>query len=105
MSTFSIHSLNCLMNARENIQLAKYSDAKTARAGMMIELKRLLEANPHFHDKLQFPDLNSSRLRTLINQRYMFRKFLNAVFHFSILITTVLLWMQFKLAASALQKS
>lgn len=46
---------------------------------MLIELKRLIEANPHFKDKLQFPEINTCRLRTLINQRYIYiyRKFLN----------------------------
>lgn len=37
---------------------------------MLVELKKLIEANPLFRDKLQFPSLKNSRLRTLINQRY-----------------------------------
>lgn len=36
---------------------------------MLGELKKLIEANPLFRDKLQFPTLKNSRLRTLINQR------------------------------------
>jgi hypothetical protein len=36
---------------------------------MLAELKKLIEANPLFRDKLQFPQLKNSRLRTLINQR------------------------------------
>jgi hypothetical protein len=36
---------------------------------MLVELKKLIEANPLFRDKLQFPNLKNSRLRTLINQR------------------------------------
>lgn len=36
---------------------------------MLAELKKLIEANPLFRDKLQFPSLKNSRLRTLINQR------------------------------------
>ncbi|KAL6334754.1 hypothetical protein AAG906_021413 [Vitis piasezkii] len=32
--------------------------------------QKLIEANPLFRDKLQFPHLKNSRLRTLINQRY-----------------------------------
>jgi len=36
---------------------------------MLIELKKLIEANPLFCDKLHFPDLKNSRLWTLINQR------------------------------------
>lgn len=53
---------------RENEQLSKYGDTKTARSIMLIELKKLIEANPLFRDKLAFPTLKSSRLRTLINQ-------------------------------------
>ncbi|KAK4769627.1 hypothetical protein SAY86_027777 [Trapa natans] len=53
---------------RENEQLSKYGDTKTARNIMLIELKKLIEANPLFRDKLVFPALKSSRLRTLINQ-------------------------------------
>jgi hypothetical protein len=37
---------------------------------MLLELKKLIEANPLFRDKLAFPSLKASRLRTLINQRY-----------------------------------
>jgi len=54
---------------RENEQLSKYGDTKAARSIMLIELKKLIEANPLFRDKLVFPTLKSSRLRTLINQR------------------------------------
>ncbi|XP_044482411.1 topless-related protein 3-like isoform X5 [Mangifera indica] len=53
---------------KENEQLSKYGDTKTARSIMLIELKKLIEANPLFRDKLTFPSLKSSRLRTLINQ-------------------------------------
>jgi hypothetical protein len=38
---------------------------------MLAELKKLIEANPLFRDKLQFPSLKNSRLRTLINQRLL----------------------------------
>lgn len=54
---------------RENEQLSKYGDTKTARSIMLIELKKLIEANPLFREKLVFPTLKASRLRTLINQR------------------------------------
>ncbi|XAR67781.1 hypothetical protein NMG60_11002680 [Bertholletia excelsa] len=57
-----------LGNFRENEQLSKYGDTKSARATMLLELKKLIEANPLFRDKLQFPTLRNSRLRTLINQ-------------------------------------
>lgn len=60
-----------LLYWRENEQLSKYGDTKSARAIMLVELKKLIEANPLFRDKLQFPHLKNSRLRTLINQRYL----------------------------------
>ncbi|PON51665.1 Topless-like WD40 repeat containing protein [Parasponia andersonii] len=63
-----ITQLLTLENFRENEQLSKYGDTKSARAIMLVELKKLIEANPLFRDKLQFPQLKNSRLRTLINQ-------------------------------------
>ncbi|ONK76701.1 uncharacterized protein A4U43_C03F31220 [Asparagus officinalis] len=63
-----ITQLLTLENFRENEQLSKYGDSKSARAIMLVELKKLIEANPLFREKLQFPTLKSSRLRTLINQ-------------------------------------
>jgi WD40 repeat protein len=63
-----ITQLLTLTNFRENEQLSKYGDTKTARGIMLLELKKLIEANPLFRDKLIFPTLKSSRLRTLINQ-------------------------------------
>ncbi|KAG5084297.1 hypothetical protein JHK84_054335 [Glycine max] len=63
-----ITQLLTLSNFRENEQLSKYGDTKNARGIMLIELKKLIEANPLFRDKLIFPTLRSSRLRTLINQ-------------------------------------
>ncbi|KAH7676571.1 YVTN repeat-like/Quinoprotein amine dehydrogenase protein [Dioscorea alata] len=63
-----ITQLLTLDNFRENEQLSKYGDTKSARSIMLIELKKLIEANPLFRDKLVFPTLRASRLRTLINQ-------------------------------------
>ncbi|KAL2463066.1 Topless-related protein 4 [Forsythia ovata] len=63
-----ITMLLTLQNFRENEQLSKYGDTKSARGTMLVELKKLIEANPLFRDKLQFPNLKNSRLRTLINQ-------------------------------------
>ncbi|KAJ8751748.1 hypothetical protein K2173_025928 [Erythroxylum novogranatense] len=63
-----ITQLLTLNNFRENDQLSTYRDSKTARTIMFIELKKLIEANPLFRDKLQLPNLKSSRLRMLINQ-------------------------------------
>ncbi|GFY94903.1 TOPLESS-related 2 [Actinidia rufa] len=63
-----ITQLLTLSNFRENEQLSKYGDTKTARSIMLIELKKLIEANPLFREKLVFPTFKLSRLRTLINQ-------------------------------------
>ncbi|GMH10438.1 hypothetical protein Nepgr_012279 [Nepenthes gracilis] len=63
-----ITQLLTLNNFRENEQLSKYGDTKTARNIMLVELRKLIEANPLFREKLVFPTLKSSRLRTLINQ-------------------------------------
>ncbi|CAA7027040.1 unnamed protein product [Microthlaspi erraticum] len=63
-----ITQLLTLDDFRANEQLSKYGDTKSARGIMFGELKKLIEANPLFRDKLQFPALKSSRLRTLINQ-------------------------------------
>ncbi|KAB2009822.1 hypothetical protein ES319_D10G193800v1 [Gossypium barbadense] len=63
-----ITHLLTLGNFRENEQLSKYGDTKSARSIMLIELKKLVEANPLFREKLVFPTLKASRLRTLINQ-------------------------------------
>ncbi|KAL9680409.1 hypothetical protein QQ045_018288 [Rhodiola kirilowii] len=57
-----------LANFRENEQLSRYRDLQSARAVMLVELKKLIEANPLIREKLQFPTIKSSRLRTLINQ-------------------------------------
>jgi hypothetical protein len=67
-----ITQLLTLENFRENEQLSKYGDTKSARNIMLLELKKLIEANPLFRDKLAFPSLKASRLRTLINQRFVF---------------------------------
>ncbi|KAH9605332.1 hypothetical protein KSS87_015722, partial [Heliosperma pusillum] len=60
----------------ENEQLSKYDNTKTAPNIMLVELKKLIEANPLFRDKLVFPTLRSSRLRTLINQSISFVRIL-----------------------------
>ncbi|KAL3844437.1 hypothetical protein ACJIZ3_001840 [Penstemon smallii] len=63
-----ITQLVTLDNFRQNEQLSKYGDTKSARNIMLVELKKLIEANPLFRDKLSFPAFKASRLRTLINQ-------------------------------------
>ncbi|KAJ6810121.1 protein TPR2-like isoform X1 [Iris pallida] len=63
-----ITQLLTLENFRQNEQLSKYGDTKSARNIMLLELKKLIEANPLFREKLAFPVFKASRLRTLINQ-------------------------------------
>ncbi|GAA0142061.1 hypothetical protein LIER_03046 [Lithospermum erythrorhizon] len=63
-----ITQLLTLDNFRQNEQLSKYGDTKSARSIMLVELKKLIEANPLFRDKLTLPAFRASRLRTLINQ-------------------------------------
>ncbi|XP_073014624.1 topless-related protein 4-like [Primulina eburnea] len=57
-----------LNNFREVDKLCRYRDAKSARIVLFIQLRRLIEANPVFREKLQFPSFQNARLRTLINQ-------------------------------------
>ena len=100
-----ITQLLTLENFRENEQLSKYGDTKSARSIMLVELKKLIEANPLFRDKLQFPTLRNSRLRTLINQRLINCCF--CLIHFKLLASSsthyfFLLKLQLKLATSAL---
>ncbi|KAL9665697.1 hypothetical protein QQ045_000016 [Rhodiola kirilowii] len=49
-----ITHLLTLDNFRENEQLSKYSDTKSARNIMLAELKKLIEANPLFRERLHF---------------------------------------------------
>jgi hypothetical protein len=86
--------------------LSKYGDTKSARGIMLVELKKLIEANPLFREKLVFPTLKASRLRTLINQRFESNNFYitrHSVFMF-IEFVFFFLWqhLQLELAASAL---
>ncbi|KHG05088.1 Topless-related 1 -like protein [Gossypium arboreum] len=50
-----ITQLLTLDNFRQNKQLSKYSDKKSARNIMLVELKMLIGANPLCRDKLAFP--------------------------------------------------
>ncbi|CAM8930551.1 unnamed protein product [Rhodiola kirilowii] len=56
-----ITHLLTLDNFRQNEQLSKYGDTKSARNIMLMELKKLIEANPLFRDKLTLPSFKSSR--------------------------------------------
>ncbi|XP_073121114.1 topless-related protein 4-like [Henckelia pumila] len=57
-----------LNNFREFDRLCRYKDANSARILLFNSLRRLIEANPVFQDKLRFPSFQDARLRALINQ-------------------------------------
>lgn len=60
--------LMTLGNFRENERLSNYKDAQTSRRELAVDLKKLIEANPLFGEKLIFPSFSSSRLLNLVNQ-------------------------------------
>lgn len=57
-------------NARNHHSLSSYGDVISARRQIMDEIRLLVEANPHFRKKLENPQIENSRLRRLINQRW-----------------------------------
>ncbi|OMO72312.1 hypothetical protein COLO4_27682 [Corchorus olitorius] len=64
----SRQQLDAVAIVKGNEKLSKYGDTKSAWSIMLVELKKLIEANPLFREKLVFPILKASHLRTLINQ-------------------------------------
>lgn len=48
-------------------------DTTSARDAIAVEIKKLIEANPQFQDKLEFPSFENPRLLVLINQRCCIR--------------------------------
>ncbi|KAL5559750.1 hypothetical protein UlMin_035961, partial [Ulmus minor] len=63
-----ITNLITLQNFRENNKLAGYSDTNSARGIVLGELKKLAVMNPSIRQKMEFPNIETSRLRTLLNQ-------------------------------------
>ncbi|KAJ4908640.1 Topless-related protein 4 [Raphanus sativus] len=53
---------------RENPKLSTYKDTESERGLLFPVLEKLIKTNPLFRDKLDFPTVKTSRLRTLINQ-------------------------------------
>ncbi|CDP16119.1 unnamed protein product [Coffea canephora] len=53
---------------RKHHSLSTYGDIISARRRLMDEVKALLEANPHFRRKIKLPNMETTRLRRLINQ-------------------------------------
>lgn len=57
--------------SRKHASFSLYGDTFSARKRMMNELRSIIEGDPLFQDKLKFPHMDQSRLRRLINQRYI----------------------------------
>ncbi|XP_052209543.1 protein TOPLESS-like [Diospyros lotus] len=57
-----------LDNFRNYGPLSLYGDSFSARKHMIAELKNIIKSDPLFQDKLNFPHMDKSRLRRLINQ-------------------------------------
>lgn len=53
---------------KESERLFRHLDTKSARACLLLHLKRLIEANPHFQDRLHFPSIKNSSLSKLFYQ-------------------------------------
>ncbi|CAK7353790.1 unnamed protein product [Dovyalis caffra] len=54
-----------LNDIRDHESLSMYSDAESARKVMRVELKKIIEANPLLHGKLEFPNIPNPDIRTL----------------------------------------
>lgn len=63
----SIHTVTSTFRA--NPKISTYGDTTSERGNLFRGLEKLIVANPLLRDKLQFPVLGTSRLRTLIGQR------------------------------------
>lgn len=48
-----------------------YREPESERNNMIDKLKNAIESNPAFHDALNSPAVEASRLRVLINQRFV----------------------------------
>ncbi|XP_050380281.1 protein TPR1-like [Argentina anserina] len=57
-----------LRNFRENAHLRQYRDTFSVRHKMIVELRKVIKANPLLKDKLMFPTVRASRLQNMINQ-------------------------------------
>ncbi|KAF8393179.1 hypothetical protein HHK36_021420 [Tetracentron sinense] len=57
-----------VLTCKEVEQISNCVDANSVRASMFDELKRVIKKDPTFRDKLQFPRMNNSVLRTLYSQ-------------------------------------
>ncbi|CAO2823007.1 unnamed protein product [Amaranthus hypochondriacus] len=53
---------------RENELLSDVGDIKSLRQRALFDVKKLIEANPKFHDKLNFPAIKDDRLWELLDQ-------------------------------------
>lgn len=56
---------------REHASLSTYGDTDSVRKIVADDIKKVIEANPVFHEKLKCPVFKSQRLRYLLNQRFL----------------------------------
>ncbi|KAL3497326.1 hypothetical protein ACH5RR_040058 [Cinchona calisaya] len=61
-------SLLTMDDFRNHQSLSAYGDSISSRRRLVDQIKLLMEANPQFQRKLEFPELEKSRLRRLISQ-------------------------------------
>ncbi|KAG5045166.1 hypothetical protein JHK86_014572 [Glycine max] len=57
-----------ISNIREHASLSTYGDTDSVRKIVADDIKKVIEANPVFHEKLKCPVFKSQRLRYLLNQ-------------------------------------
>lgn len=67
------------MTCREDKEVSKYGDLINARSEMLAHVKKLIEENPVFCDKLIFPTFDPSALGTL---RFISSLFVISAFSF-----------------------
>ncbi|CAO2823005.1 unnamed protein product [Amaranthus hypochondriacus] len=65
---FKLTHLFYFKNFRENELLSDVGDIKSLRQRALFDVKKLIEANPKFHDKLNFPAIKDDRLWELLDQ-------------------------------------
>ncbi|CAM8905476.1 unnamed protein product [Rhodiola kirilowii] len=55
-------------NFRDHKMVSEFGDTKASRTKLLEVLERLMTVNPKFHQKLEFPNIEKSRLLTIIKQ-------------------------------------
>lgn len=96
------------MTCRENELLSGYGDIESSRGVVFAEIKKLIEKNPVFNDKLNFPSFKDGRLTSLLRQRFVSPLCVTSAFTFRLRLSIgifLCVGLEFEVAASALQES